>query len=97
MHINIEYAFGEATAIVGGWYSKSKAGRDYMPNGDYGYPEEPSEFDIHSFLVGGDEILETLQEMYVKTRDGKFIPYLESIDDDLCAIADEYYLARGEE
>lgn len=45
---------GEVTAFFD--YSPGRPGRNYMPNGDPGYPDEPPELDVFCIRLGTSEI-----------------------------------------
>lgn len=94
--ISVEIPFGDMMVQVNGYYSPRIPGRWYLSNGDPGYPEELSEFEVDSLTFEGYDLLPELQQMYIKTKDGRFISYLESIDSELCAKADEAYMGREE-
>lgn len=91
MYISVEIPFGEATATIGGYYYPGESAVMYLSNGDPGYPEEPPEFDIDSFTIGGYDVLSDIQEMYVRDSRGVFIRYLDSIEEMYMEKAKESY------
>ena len=91
MQLTVEIPFGEATLQVNGDYSPYVPGRNYLANGDPGYPDEPSDFEPTEFYIEGLDISEQLNIMYVKNKAGFFVDYVTSIMPRLQELADEAY------
>lgn len=96
-YIQIEFPFADTMATVGGYYSPYLPGRWYLSNGDPGFPEELSELEVDKFIVEGEDIFSELSRMYVATGKGEFELYIDTINSELCAKADEEYMNDREE
>jgi len=79
--MQVDIAFGNVTATITGTYYPGTPAKMYLANGDPGYPEEYPDFDIDTFEIGGEDILEQLTIMRVLRPDGRYVDYLDSILD----------------
>ena len=77
----ITVPFGNTEATITGTYYPGHPARMYLANGDPGYPEEYADFDIETFEVGGEDILEQLSIMQILRANGKYEDYLDTILD----------------
>lgn len=77
----ITIPFGNTEATITGTYYPGIPARMYLANGDPGYPEEYPDFDIETFEVGGEDILEQVSAMFLRTSSGTYVEYLDSILD----------------
>jgi len=77
----ITIPFGQTTATITGRYYPPRVGCKFLASGDPGYPEEYPDFDIETFEVGGEDILEQLSIMQVLRANGKYEDYLDTILD----------------
>jgi len=83
MYISVEVNFADTVADVKGYY--------YPPCG-----KDLSDFVIDGFFIGEDDILSEVSEMFVKQNNGRFVGYLESIEEQLLLQADNYYNSMGD-
>jgi hypothetical protein len=68
---------GDVDAEVSFTYSAGRPGRNYMPNGDPGYPDEPAELDIVSVKVFGVEVGGDFLEQHGDRIEQAAIDYIE--------------------
>jgi hypothetical protein len=68
-------------------YSAGRPGRNYMPNGDPGYPDEPAELDVFSVKVDGIDVGSQLTESQADHIEQQAHDYIE----ETVAAADEAY------
>lgn len=71
--------FGERNGTAFYKYSPGRKGRQYMPNGDPGYPDEPPEIEVTCILVDGisiprywwnnDQFLDTVYDIISSAED----------------------------
>ena len=52
----------DVDAEVSFTYSAGRPGRNYMPNGDPGYPDDPAELEVFSVMVDGVDVGAELTE-----------------------------------
>jgi hypothetical protein len=55
-------------------YSPGRPGRNYMPNGDPGYPDEPAEIELISVIINGEEAV--LTEAQAESLDQRLYEYI---------------------
>jgi len=79
--MQVDIPFGNVTATITGTYFPGTPGKMYNSDGSPGYPEEYADFEIDTFEIGGEDILEQLTIMRVLRPDGKYVDYLYSILD----------------
>jgi len=77
----IELPFGSTIATITGTYYPAVPARMYNSDGSPGDPPEYADFDIETFEVGGEDILEQLSIMQVLRANGKYEDYLDTILD----------------
>lgn len=92
--MQVEIPFGDTIATITGKYYPPRAGRMYLSNGDPGYPDEPAEFDIETFEVGGEDILDALSNVFVQKQDGTYVEYLDTVLDN---VLEEAYTQHKED
>lgn len=95
--MEIELPFGDAEVTLKGRYYHGKKGCMYLRNGDPGYPDEQSEFNIETAYIGEEDVGDTLFDLYVKKPDGKFELWIESVYDRILEQAEEIYEGRRQE
>lgn len=79
--MQVDIPFGETTATVTGKYYPPRAGRMYLKDGSPGWPDEPAEFEIETFEVGGEDILDALSNVFVQKQDGTYVEYFDTVLD----------------
>lgn len=68
---NLEVTLLGVQLLVTGTYYPVQRGRDYMPNGDPGYPPEPARVDFdYVEIIGGVDADPLLSSIRIKDEDG---------------------------
>ena len=82
-----------------GVYTRGRPGTMYKRNGDPGYPPEDAEFELEAVRVGGVDIGEMLDDLWVSHKYPSGSGYCGAIDDiiDACTEAIESAEPRGRE
>ena len=73
-------------------YSAGRPGRNYMPNGDPGYPDEPAELDIFSVKVDGIDVGSQLTESQADHIEQQAHDYIEET---VAAQMESYWSSRA--
>lgn len=94
MKINIP--FGDTELTLTGDYYPARPGKMYLSNGDAGYPDEPSTFDISEIFLNNENVTDEMSNMYVKKPNGGYELWLDTMLDKILEEADNVYCAARE-